>query len=44
MLVDFGKAYFIEKVRRESDKVKIALDKVKSDSLSPTIETIRDWS
>lgn len=40
MLVEFGKANLIEKVRQQPDKVKMVLDKIKSDGLIPTIEAI----
>lgn len=41
MLVDFGKANWIEKARQQPDKVKMVLDKVKTDGLQPTIEAVR---
>ncbi|TLM64510.1 MAG: zinc-binding dehydrogenase [Deltaproteobacteria bacterium] len=41
MLVDFGKAGFIEKARQQPDKVKQVLDKVKTDGLLPTIDAVR---
>ncbi|WP_305405729.1 bi-domain-containing oxidoreductase [Photobacterium leiognathi] len=41
MLIDFGKANFINKARQQPDKVKMVLDKVKADGLIPTIDTIR---
>ena len=40
MLVEFGKASLIEKARQQPDKVKMVLDKVKSDGLMPTLETV----
>ena len=40
MLVDFGKANFIQKARQQPDKVKMVLDKVKTDGLRPTLEAI----
>ena len=40
MLVEFGKANLIEKARQQPDKVKIVLDKIKSDGLIPTLETV----
>lgn len=42
MLVDFGKANLIDKARQQPDKVKMVLDKVKTDGLVPTVETIRN--
>ncbi|MDT0593673.1 bi-domain-containing oxidoreductase [Glaciecola petra] len=41
MLVDFGKAGWIEKARSQPDKVKMVLDKVRTDGLAPTVEAIR---
>jgi len=41
MLVDFGKAGWIEKARSQPDKVKMVLDKVKTDGLIPTIEAVK---
>ncbi|HFF9367451.1 TPA: bi-domain-containing oxidoreductase [Escherichia coli] len=41
MLIDFGKANFIEKARQQPDKVKMVLDKVKTDGLMPTIDAVR---
>lgn len=40
MLVDFGKANFIQKAKQQPDKVKMVLDKVKTDGLRPTLEAV----
>jgi predicted dehydrogenase/threonine dehydrogenase-like Zn-dependent dehydrogenase len=40
MLVEFGKANLIQKARLQPDKVKQVLDKIKSDGLMPTLETV----
>lgn len=40
MLVEFGKANLIQKARQQPDKVKQVLDKIKSDGLLPTLETV----
>jgi predicted dehydrogenase/threonine dehydrogenase-like Zn-dependent dehydrogenase len=40
MLVEFGKASFLEKARQQPDKVKQVLDKIKSDGLQPTLEAV----
>ena len=40
MLVEFGKAGWIEKAKQQPDKVKMVLDKIKSDGLAPTIESV----
>lgn len=42
MLVDFGKANPIEKARQQPDKVRMVLNKVKTDGLMPTIEAVRN--
>ncbi|MCK5310816.1 MAG: bi-domain-containing oxidoreductase [Desulfobacteraceae bacterium] len=41
MLIDFGKANFIEKARQQPEKVKMVLDKIKTDGLLPTIDAVR---
>ncbi|HIC44605.1 MAG TPA: dehydrogenase, partial [Sulfurimonas sp.] len=41
MLVDFGKASYLEKAFQQPDKVKMVLDKVKTDGLLPTIDAVR---
>lgn len=40
MLVDFGKANFIDKARQQPEKVKQVLDKVKTDGLQPTYDSV----
>jgi predicted dehydrogenase/threonine dehydrogenase-like Zn-dependent dehydrogenase len=40
MLVDFGKAGWIEKARQQPDKVKQVLDKMRTDGLIPTVEAV----
>ncbi len=42
MLVDFGKAGFIEKARQQPDKVRMVLDKVRTDGLLPTLAAVRN--
>ncbi len=42
MLVDFGKAGFIDKARQQPDKVRMVLDKVRTDGLMPTLEAVRN--
>jgi predicted dehydrogenase/threonine dehydrogenase-like Zn-dependent dehydrogenase len=42
MLVDFGKANFIEKARQQPEKVRMVLDKVKTDGIMPTLEAVRN--
>lgn len=41
MLVDFGRASFIDKARQQPEKVKMVLDKVKTDGLMTTVEAVR---
>ena len=40
MLVNFGKASYIDKARQQPEKVKQVLDKIKTDGLKPTLETV----
>jgi predicted dehydrogenase/threonine dehydrogenase-like Zn-dependent dehydrogenase len=41
MLLDFGKASYIDKARQQPEKVKMVLDKVKTDGLMTTYEAIK---
>ncbi|PMO67498.1 dehydrogenase [Vibrio breoganii] len=41
MLIDFGKANFIDKARQQPDKVKMVLGKIKTDGLMPTIDAVK---
>ncbi len=41
MLVDFGNAGFIGKARQQPDKVRMVLDKMKTDGVVPTLEAVR---
>lgn len=41
MLVDFGKANIVDKARQQPDKVKQVIDKVKTDGLLQTVDTVR---
>ena len=40
MLVEFGHANLIQKARQQPDKVKMVLDKIRSDGLLPTVEAV----
>lgn len=40
MLVEFGKAGWIEKARLQPEKVQMVLDKIKTDGLQPTLEAV----
>jgi predicted dehydrogenase/NADPH:quinone reductase-like Zn-dependent oxidoreductase len=40
MLVEFGKAGWVDKARQQPDKVRMVLDKVKTDGLLPTVEAV----
>lgn len=42
MLVDFGKANLFEKARQQPDKVKLVLDKVRTDGVLPTIASVQN--
>lgn len=41
MLVEFGKAGLISKARQQPDKVRMVVDKIKTDGLMPTIDSVR---
>ena len=40
MLVEFGKANFIQKAKQQPDKLKMVLEKVKTDGLKPTLDAV----
>lgn len=40
MLIGFGKAGWLEKARQQPDKVKMVLDKIRTDGLQPTLDAI----
>ena len=40
MLVEFGRANLIDKARQQPDKVRMVLDKIKTDGLMPTLEAV----
>lgn len=42
MLVDFGKASLVEKARQQPDKVRMVLEKVRTDGLVPTLAAVRN--
>jgi predicted dehydrogenase/threonine dehydrogenase-like Zn-dependent dehydrogenase len=42
MLVDFGKAGWIDKARQQPDKVRMVLQKVRTDGLLPTLHAVRN--
>ncbi len=42
MMLDFGKANPIAKARQQPDKVRMVLDKVKTDGLMPTLDAVRN--
>lgn len=42
MLVEFGKANIVGKARQQPDKVRMVLNKVKTDGLMPTVEAVRN--
>ena len=41
MLVDFGRANLLDKARQQPDKVKMVLDKVRTDGLFATLDAVR---
>ena len=41
MLLEFGNANWLERARQQPDKVKMVLEKVKTDGLLPTIDAVR---
>jgi predicted dehydrogenase len=41
MLIEFGRASMIEKVRQQPDKVRQVLDKARVDGIGPTIDAVR---
>lgn len=41
MLVDFGKASWFEKARQQPDKVRMVLEKVKTDGLAATLDAVK---
>jgi predicted dehydrogenase/threonine dehydrogenase-like Zn-dependent dehydrogenase len=41
MLLDFGKAGFVAKARQQPEKVRMVVDKVRTDGLLPTITAVR---
>ena len=42
MLVDFGKASYLDKARQQPDRVKEVLAKIKTDGLSPTVAAVQN--
>lgn len=40
MLVEFGKGSYIDKARQQPDKVRMVLDKIRTDGLMPTLEAV----
>ena len=41
MLVEFGQASLIEKARKQPDKVKVVLEKAKTDGIATTISAVK---
>ena len=42
MLVEFGQANLLQKARQQPEKVRMVLEKVKTDGLLPTLESVRN--
>ena len=40
MLQNFGKSGYISKARQQPDKVRLVLEKIKTDGVQPTIEAV----
>ena len=40
MMVEFGKASYIDKARQQPDKVRMVLDKIRTDGLKPTMDAV----
>jgi len=40
MLLEFGRGSYIQKAKAQPDKVKMVIDKIKTDGLVPTLETV----
>jgi len=41
MLVEFGRSNMLDKARQQPDKVRMVLDKVKTDGLMPTVQAVK---
>ncbi len=41
MLVEFGRANLLDKARRQPEKVRLVMEKIKVDGLSPTMEAVK---
>lgn len=44
ILVDFGKAGWVNKAHQQPDKVRMVLDKARTDGLAPTLEAVRCYA
>ncbi len=42
MLVEFGKGNFFQKARQQPDKVRMVLDKMRTDGILPTLDAVRN--
>jgi predicted dehydrogenase/threonine dehydrogenase-like Zn-dependent dehydrogenase len=42
MLIDFGRANWLNKARQQPERVKMVLDKIKTDGWGPTIEAVKN--
>ena len=41
MLIEFGKANLLDKARQQPDRVRMVLDKIRTDGLAPTLQAVR---
>src|SRR3990167_8471163 len=42
MMLDFGRANWLDKARQQPDKVKMVLDKIKTDGFLPTLNSVKN--
>ena len=42
MLLDFGRANLLDKARQQPEKVRMVLDKIRTDGLAPTLDAVRN--
>lgn len=40
MLIDFGKGNYLQKAKQQPDKVRMVIDKIKTDGLMPTVDSV----
>ena len=40
MLIDFGKGNYLQKARQQPDKMRMVINKIKTDKLMPTVDSV----